>query len=96
MPEIFSITNLLWIKTTLSVSQLARLCQCSPAGRSFLEKERYCGKIYGKVDAVKLITHRKTTFRRIGVCRFSKTIWYKGSLIFFLNFTKGYHIKEVI
>ena len=37
MCGIFSITNAkqLWIKTILSVVQLIRLCQCSPAGSSF-------------------------------------------------------------
>ena len=43
--KFFQITKQLWIKTTLSVLQLVRLCQCSPAGRSFPGKERYCGKI---------------------------------------------------
>ena len=45
MCSIFSITKQLWIKTILSVVQLIRLCQCSPAGRSFPGKERYCGEI---------------------------------------------------
>ena len=35
MCGICSITKQLWIKTILSVVQLVRLCQCSPAGRSF-------------------------------------------------------------
>ena len=34
-----------WIKTILSFVQLVRLCQCSPAGRSFPGKERYCSEI---------------------------------------------------
>ena len=45
MCRIFSITKQLWIKTILSVVQLVRLCQCSPAGRSFPGKEGYCGEI---------------------------------------------------
>ena len=45
MCGIFWITKQLWIKTILSVVQLARLCQCSPAGRSFPGKEGYCGEI---------------------------------------------------
>ena len=36
MCSIFSITK---------VVILVRLCQCSPAGRSFPGKERYCGEI---------------------------------------------------
>ena len=43
--DIFRITKQLSIKTILSVVQLVRLCQCSPAGRSFPGKERYCGEI---------------------------------------------------
>ena len=35
----------LWIKTILSVVRLVRLCQCSPVGRSFPGKERYCCEI---------------------------------------------------
>ena len=45
MCRIFSITKQLWIKTILSVVQLVRLCQCSPASRSFPGKEGYCGEI---------------------------------------------------
>ena len=41
----FSVTKQLWIKMILSVVQLVRICQCSPAGRSFPGKERYCGEI---------------------------------------------------
>ena len=47
MCRIFSVTKAkqLWIKTILSVVQLIRLCQCSPAGSSFPGKEAYCGEI---------------------------------------------------
>ena len=45
MCRIFLITKQLWIKTILSVVQLVRLCQFSPAGRPFPGKERYCGEI---------------------------------------------------
>ena len=46
MCRTFSITKAkqLWIETILSVVQLVRLCQCSPAGRSFPGKEGFRGR----------------------------------------------------
>ena len=48
MCRIFPITKQLWIKPILSVVQLVRLCQCSPAGRFFQEKRGTAVKVRGR------------------------------------------------